>query len=557
MSEFDGVFVSRGDIARLTGVKRPAVTNWERRHADFPQPLGATPDRPADIEVFSAAEILDWLDGRTINAKGRRSEEPEGTTYGDRFRSALGVTRTGALLKAVERLSGSEAERFRGGLSHADYITVLLTLVYVRGCLPEEWQGILTEAGRYQFPHSGELLVRRLASAVRRGLGPAHEDLILALSHNLGDSRVNETIRLLDDTGPVDGVEHVQAFEALLIRYSELMGRRAGDFFTPRAAVDVLTKLVADGSHDVRTVHDPFVRAGELLSAACDAVANTQGGPLDASGAGVGEHPLALAGMNLALHGVPEARLRPGGTVPSAGDSHGHEGFDRIVTNPPFNMRLERPVQYGHWRYGPPPQHNANFDWLQYVVTQLRPDGRAAVLMPDIAAFSANPSERKIRAAMVEDGAVEALVALPDQLFTTTGISVTIWLLRRPTGVCDEVLFIDARHLGALVSRVQRELAPHETNHIVEDYRSWAAARAGGAAFSGTEGLSSAVSIEKIREQDYTLSPAFHVPSSVPSGTRSVEPADLAALVGRLKQLHARAREADGEVEELLGGYGL
>lgn len=434
---------------------------------------------------------------------------------------------------------------------------MLLTLVYVRGCLPEEWQGILTEAGRYQFPHSGELLVRRLASAVRRGLGPAHEDLILALSHNLGDSRVNETIRLLDDTGPVDGVEHVQAFEALLIRYSELMGRRAGDFFTPRAAVDVLTKLVADGSHDVRTVHDPFVRAGELLSAACDAVANTQGGPLDASGAGVGEHPLALAGMNLALHGVPEARLRPGGTVPSAGDSHGHEGFDRIVTNPPFNMRLERPVQYGHWRYGPPPQHNANFDWLQYVVTQLRPDGRAAVLMPDIAAFSANPSERKIRAAMVEDGAVEALVALPDQLFTTTGISVTIWLLRRPTGVCDEVLFIDARHLGALVSRVQRELAPHETNHIVEDYRSWAAARAGGAAFSGTEGLSSAVSIEKIREQDYTLSPAFHVPSSVPSGTRSVEPADLAALVGRLKQLHARAREADGEVEELLGGYGL
>jgi type I restriction enzyme M protein len=557
VSHFEGVRVSRADIARFAGVKRPAVTNWERRHADFPRPIEESAEVTADIEVFGAAEVLDWLDRRAIPANARRSDEPEGTTYGDRFRASLGGTRAGALLKVVERLSGPEAERFRGELSQADYITLLLTLVYVRGCLPEQWQRILTESRRPQFPHSGSLLVRILASAVRQGLGPAHERLLLAISQNLGGSRVADSVRLLDDTGPVEEAEHAQAFEGLMTRYSQLMGKRAGDFFTPRAAVDVLTKLVADGSQDVGSVHDPFVRAGELLAAAWDAVSDAQGGSPEASGAGVGEHPLALAGMNLALHGVPDARLWTGNTAPSAGDAPWEQGFDRIVTNPPFNVKLEQRVDRGLWRYGPPPQHNANFDWLQYAVTCLRPEGRAAVLMPDIAAFSANPSERRIRAAMVEDGAVEALIALPRQLFTTTGISVTIWLLRHPTGACDEVLFIDASHFGSLVSHVQREMAPHETQRILGEYRSWTTARAGGSAFSGTEGLSRVVPVEQVREKDYNLSPAFYVPSGTPSSTQPPEPADLAALAGQLTQLSARARDADAAVDELLGRYGL
>ncbi|MCZ9341757.1 SAM-dependent methyltransferase, partial [Streptomyces sp. TRM76130] len=254
-----------------------------------------------------------------------------------------------------------------------------------------------------------------------------------------------------------------------MARYSDLMGRRGGDFFTPRAAVDVLVQLVADDSQAVRSVHDPFVRAGELLSAGCDAVASRGGGALQASGTGVGEHPLALAGMNLALHAIPEVSLGTGSTAPSADADLRHQAYDRILTNPPFNMRIERFVERGHWRYGPPPRHNANFDWLQYVVTHLRPGGRAAVLMPDIAAFSANPSERKIRAAMVEDGAVQALISLPAQLFTTTGISVTVWLLRHPPGTCDEVLLVNAGHFGSLVSRVRRELAPDETRRILEE----------------------------------------------------------------------------------------
>ncbi|MCL3994248.1 N-6 DNA methylase [Streptomyces lavenduligriseus] len=562
MSDFEGVVVTRADIARYAGVKRPAVTNWERRHADFPRPLEETVDAPSGVEVFSAAEVLAWLAKRIVPANARQPGEPEGTTYGDRFRLALGGPRSGALLKAVDLLSGQQAERFRGELSQADHLTVLLSLVYLRGCRPEEWQRIVAEASRYQFSHSGGLLVRFLASAVREGLGTMHEQLLLALSQNLGDVRLADMVRLLDDTGPVDRGEHAVAFEKLLARYSDLLGKRAGDFFTPRAAVEVIAGVIAEGAGDVHSVHDPFIRAGELVSAAWEAVTAVQQTPgsIEVSGAGVGEHPLALAGMNLALHGIPDAGLWTGDVAPAAGGGPWQRDaltFDRVVTNPPFNVKFDRPVDERNWRYGPPPRHNANFAWLQHAVTSLKPGGRAAVIMPDIAAFSANPSERRIRAAMVEDGAVEALIALPAQLFASTGISVTVWLLRYPTGLCDEILFVDASHFGSLTTRVRRELSPDELRRIHEEHRSWSLARAEGRAFAGTDGLSRAVPIEKLREMDYTLSPAFHVPRGRRSDTRSADRTDLVTLARHLAEVHARTREADAAAEELLERYGL
>ncbi|MFZ4236413.1 N-6 DNA methylase [Streptomyces murinus] len=555
MGDFAGVLVSRADIARLAGVKRPAVTNWERRHSDFPSPAGPPDEGSANAEVFSAAEVLAWLERRAIPANARRSGEPEGTTYGDRFRIALGGTPTGGLLKAVDLLSGPEAERFRGDLSQADYITLLLSLLYVRGCLPDAWDGILTEVRRLPQPALGRSPARMLVTAVESGLGPEHERLLRALSRNLDEHRLADVVGRLEDTGPVRRSEHARAFELLMARYRDLMGPRAGDFFTPRAAVDVIAKLVTDPGREVGSVHDPFVRAGELLAAAWEATA-AQDRPVEVSGAGVGEHPLALAGMNLALHGA-SADLRAGNTAPSAGPAPLLRDVDVILTNPPFNMRLGDAVDRAHWRYGAPPPHNANFDWLQYVVARLRPGGRAAVLMPDIAALSANPSEKRIREAMVEDGAVEALIALPPQLFTTTSIRVMIWLLRHPTSTCDEILFIDASRLGSLVSRTQRELDSDERRRILDDYRSWTAARAGGSTFAGTEGLSRAVPIEKIREKEYTLSPSFYVPTGMSADARPAEPADLAELSGKLNELHVRAREADDAVEAMLGRYGL
>jgi type I restriction enzyme M protein len=72
--------VSLADIARRTGVQRPAVSNWKRRHSDFPDPL----DGPGG-ELYDPAEIAAWLDGRRIPVNALRPGEPPGTTFGDRF----------------------------------------------------------------------------------------------------------------------------------------------------------------------------------------------------------------------------------------------------------------------------------------------------------------------------------------------------------------------------------------------------------------------------------------------------------------------------------------
>jgi type I restriction enzyme M protein len=111
------------------------------------------------------------------------------------------------------------------------------------------------------------------------------------------------------------------------------------------------------------------------------------------------------------------------------------------------------------WDYGIPPEHNANFAWLHLVTSVLSNGRRAAVLMANAASDSQNPRERAIRAAMVEDGVVECIVALPPKLVRSTAIPVTLWPLRNPSQKNDsEILFVDATGAGRRTDRAHQIL---------------------------------------------------------------------------------------------------
>jgi type I restriction enzyme M protein len=150
--------------------------------------------------------------------------------------------------------------------------------------------------------------------------------------------------------------------------------------------------------------------------------------------------------------------------------------YDLIVTNPPFNLHII-PTNYDasdrRWRYGSPPLRNANFAWLQHVLSALAPAGRAAVLMANGSTFSQHPAERAIRAAMLDHGVVESMLALPSGLFTWTGVPVTLWLLRNSPAPQRDVLFIDATEFGKMRNRSQLTLTDEEIEHIVDEYRTW------------------------------------------------------------------------------------
>ncbi|MFI7504288.1 class I SAM-dependent DNA methyltransferase [Streptomyces sp. NPDC049687] len=531
MSDFGEVLVSRSDIARMAGVKRPAVTNWERRHADFPAPVSG-----GDLDTFRADQVLHWLSGRTIPANALQPGEPTGTTYGDRFRAGLGGDRKGSLLSAVEQLAGRDAARLAGRLRMPEYLDLLLSLVFVQSRDRERWSHYV------EYP------------------GAALEELEVPAEYEL--AVLADVLRLLDRNPPASRDESRQAFDRLLGLLRDTDARAADEYFTPPSVSRVMARALAAHGPAAKRLHDPFCRSGELLCAYLDAVAE-QGAevPEEVSGRGPQERALRLARMNVRLHGGRRPRLWPGTMRPEADSADPPGRFDAVLTNPPFGggvivAGVDRPREPWQYVRTVSPQ----FDWLQYVLSRLAPGGRAAVLMPSGAGFQGG-SERHVRAYLLENGALECVMALPSQLFERTRIQTQIWFLRSPSGRAEEVLFVDGAGLGHMESRNRRSLSDDDVHRLVRAYASWRAARDDGRPHTGTPGLSRAVDPGEIAALDYRMDPPLlvHGDSPMGAGVDDLPAAKhrLAELSKELGRLHARARAADGALEEQLRRYGL
>ncbi|GGR10788.1 hypothetical protein GCM10010497_11290 [Streptomyces cinereoruber] len=541
--------VTRSEIARLAGVNRPAVTNWARRHDDFPRPVDSGPAGTGEADRFHVSEVAAWLAMRRIPVNGLRADEPEGTTYGDRFLAFLGGEQGVHPQALLTRL----LDDFRGEGSVEQVLDLLIAVTYVvarRGEAPSSpdgsWQAVqqaLAEDGIDGSP-----------------LGPSRTegrryDRFVAYAAGL----VAEA-----DWGRDTAVE---ALDWLIEQRSGTEGRRGNDLVTPAAVRRLMAELVfgseADGEDEEaepglegrrRTILDPFCRTGEILDT-CAAVADrTSQASLFVRGA-VGEPADAvLTRMRLVLRDVPHAIETA--DVPGAWWSGAGERFAGVVSNPPFNQRMEESWDARIFRYGPPPARSANFAWLQLALSALAPGGRAAVLMPNIAVQSASRAERALRAAMVEDGAVEALVALPPQLFgKATSIPVTLWLLRSPTGAAGEVLFVDAASLGSMSGRVRRTLSAADVESVVDVCRRWRSAREGGESFSGEKGFSALVSADTLAARDWLLSPVLHVEAVKPAREGSADGARIGRLIADLARWDERARKADRHADEILSGF--
>ncbi|MGW8766465.1 N-6 DNA methylase [Streptomyces sp. NPDC055815] len=516
-------------------MNRPAVTNWARRHDDFPQPVASERTGTGAVDTFRASDVAAWLATRRIPVGGLQAGELEGTTYGDRFLASLGVgSRTSPQTVLTHIL-----DRLRGESTTERVLDLLIAVTYVIAV------------------RSSDELSRSVDVwwAVRRTLA---EDGIEAagLGGPAGERWWQE--RSADFAAQVlvaegwDRDTAIEAFDWLVEQRSGIEGRRGSDLVTPKAVRRLMAELLSgvdDGAE--RTILDPFCRTGEILDT-CAAVERERapGASLALRGVSGGAEDATLARMRLTLRDTDHAVDTRGFWWPEPG-----QRYSAVVSNPPFNQRTEEPYRYeGHFPYGTPPRHSGNFAWLQLAVSALAPGGRAAVLMPNIAAQSANPAERAIRAAMVESGAVEALVALPPQLFgRATSIPVTLWLLRSPTGVPGDVLFVDGASLGSMADRVRRVLSAADVASVVDVCLRWRSAQAGGKAFSGRSGFSASVSPGTLAARDWLLSPVLHVAAEPPGSTSDVAPR-IGRLIDDLARRDEQAREADGRVREILSG---
>jgi type I restriction enzyme M protein len=238
------------------------------------------------------------------------------------------------------------------------------------------------------------------------------------------------------------------------------------------------------------------------------------------------ERTWRLAKMNLAIHGL-NANLGPIWADTFARDLHsqltGRNGADFVMANPPFNIKdWARNEADPRWRYGAPPTGNANYAWMQHILSKLAPGGSAGVVMANGSMSTNSGGEGAIRAQLVDADLVSCMVAMPTQLFRSTGIPCCLWFFAKDKsagkqGSVDrtgQVLFIDARSLGYMVDRAERSLADSDITEIANTYHAWRgthSARKAGLQYADRPGFCYSATSAEIKDADYALTPGRYI----------------------------------------------
>jgi len=347
-----------------------------------------------------------------------------------------------------------------------------------------------------------------------------------------------------------------QVYEYFLGMFASAEGKRGGQFYTPASIVKTLVAVLAP--HHGK-VYDPCCGSGGMFVQS-ERFIEAHGGKLgDVSIYGQEANPTTwrLAAMNLAIRGIDYNLGRePDDTFRR--NQHPDLRADFILANPPFNISdwwhgsLEGDPR---WVYGTPPQGNANYAWLQHMLYHLKPTGHAGIVLANGSMSSSQNSEGDIRRAMVDADVVEVMIALPGQLFFNTQIPACLWFLaKQKTTRKGEVLFIDARKLGSMISRVQCEFTDEVIARIAATVAAWRGESA--ETYADVAGYCRSVPLAEIAEHGHVLSPGRYV------GAEEVEDDDEAfsdkmqKLTEKLGEQMAKGVELDALIRQKLGGLG-
>ncbi|MEV0184452.1 N-6 DNA methylase [Streptomyces sp. NPDC050625] len=544
--------VTAAEIARLAGVGRAAVSNWRRRHADFPKPVGGTETSPS----FALAEVEAWLRKQGKLAEVPLRERVWQQLAGHPEGPVTALVHAGcALLLIHERptdwleISAGSDERLAAMLPAALEAVIAPRFGLARGRRVHSWQAVggaaavntptgVNRSGAAHHPGAahGPGAVNtpaaadtpRAANAVNtparvhtppRGSTSAasaasaavHTPPAVTAPADVNTApAVNGTPAVHTPTAPqllpsvplLRGAAELaadtgarQTFEFLLGRHLDANPRQYT--LTPAE----LARLMADLAGPARTVLDPACGTGALLRA----VETRPGQELYAQDSA--PDLAALTALRLALHARATVRGAAGDTL--RGDAYPELHADAVLCHPPFNER-----NWGHdelaydprWEYGFPARTESELAWVQHALARLRDGGTAVLLMPPAAA--SRRSGRRIRADLLRRGALRAVVALPVGAAPPYNIPLHVWVLRRPekAPAQPEVLLADT---GQFAGEGRGGPDWQAVRDAVLD--AWRAFERAGR-LDERPGLARSVPVIELLDDDVDLAPARHLP---------------------------------------------
>src|SRR5690606_35882761 len=296
---------------------------------------------------------------------------------------------------------------------------------------------------------------------------------------------------LLDKINEIDTLQNEgqdivgRVYEYFLSKFALKEGKGKGEFYTPKSIVNLIAELIEPYKG---IIYDPACGSGGMFVQSIKFIENHHGNKKEVSiyGQEYTNTTYKLAKMNLAIRGI-SANLGEKAADTFAQDQHKDLKADFIMANPPFNQKDWRGADElqddPRWKgYDVPPKSNANYGWILNMVSKLSENGVAGFILAN-GALSGTGEEYKIRRKLVENGLVEAIVILPQRMFYTTPISVSLWILNKNKAERtlklpdltrnlrerkNEILFLDLREIGEPFEKKFIQFSPKQINNIAE-----------------------------------------------------------------------------------------
>lgn len=343
-----------------------------------------------------------------------------------------------------------------------------------------------------------------------------------------------------------------RVYEYCLQKFASMEGKNAGEFYTPSCIVRTIVEILQPFQG---RVYDPAVAPAVCLCRVPSSSRTTKGT-------------------------VGHQRLWPGGQPQHLEDGAHERGHSRTGGQPRAVVCrhvLQRPASHAESRlhHGKPavqperlgsrqagerptlevrlpPAGNANFAWMQHMIHHLSPTGRIGLVLANGALSSQTGGEGDIRQRIIEADLVEGIIALPSQLFYSTGIPVSLWFLTRKKQQPGKTLFIDARQMGTMVTRAVRELQQEDIARIAGTFEQFR-----NATLEDEKGFCAVRTIDDIRAQDFILTPGRYVGIAEQEDDGEPFAEKMQRLTSELSALFTESHRLEEEIKRQLATIGI